>query len=62
MRSKHIERKYHVIRDIVQRGDATVLKIPSAENLTDPFTKMLPTKSFEGHLEGLGLEDMSHLL
>ena len=37
-RSKHIERKNHVIRDIMQRGDATVLKIPSARNLVDPFT------------------------
>ena len=61
-RSKHIEQKYHVIRDIVQRGDVAVLKIPSAENLADPFTKTLPAKSFEGHLEGLGIRDMSHLL
>ena len=61
-RSEHIERKYHVIRDIVQRGDAIVLKISSAGNLTDIFTKTLPPKSFEGHLEGLRLKDMSHLL
>ena len=51
-----------MIRDIVQRGDVAVLKIPSAENLADPFTKTLPAKSFEGHLEGLGIRDMSHLL
>ena len=37
-RWKHIERKYHVIKDIMQRGDATVLKIPSAGNLVNPFT------------------------
>ena len=43
-RSKHIERKYHVIRDIVQHGDTTVLKIPPAGNLADPFTKMLPQR------------------
>ena len=61
-RSKHVERKYHVLRDIVQLGDAIVLKIPSARNLTDPFTKTLPVNNFKGNLEGLGLRDMSHLL
>ncbi len=40
----------------------SVTKIASAENLADPFTKTLSAKVFEGHLEGLGLRDMSHLL
>ena len=61
-KGKHIERKYHLIREIVQRGDVTVTKIASAENLADPFTKTLTAKVFEGHLEGLGLRDMPHLL
>ena len=61
-KGKHIERKYHLIREIVQRGDVTVTKIASAENLADPFTKTLPAKVFDGHLDGLGLRDMSHLL
>ena len=53
--SKHIERKYHVIREIVKRGDITVTKIASLDNLADPLTKTLPTKIFEKHVEGLGL-------
>ena len=61
-RGKHIERKYHLIREIVHRGDVTVMKIASEQNLADPFTKTLPAKSFERHLEGMGLRDMSHLL
>src|SRR5215813_11382089 len=61
-RRKHIERKYHLIREIVQRGDVSVTKIASAENLADPFTKTLSVKVFEGHLDGLGLRDMSYLL
>ena len=52
---KHIERKYHVLRKIVQRGDVIVSKIASAENLADLFTKSLATKVFEDHLEGMGL-------
>ena len=34
---KHIERKYHIIQDIVARGDVAVAKIDSASNLVDPF-------------------------
>ena len=41
-KGKHIERKYHIIRDIVAWGDVVVAKIDSANNLSDPFTKALP--------------------
>ena len=61
-RGKHIERKYHLIREIVHRGDMAVMKIASENNIADPFTKTLPAKTFESHLEGLGLRDMFHLL
>jgi hypothetical protein len=40
-RGKHIECKYHLIREIVAHGDTVVAKIPFAENLADPFTKIL---------------------
>ncbi|KAL2533350.1 cysteine-rich RLK (RECEPTOR-like protein kinase) 8 [Abeliophyllum distichum] len=52
-RGKHIERKYHLLREIVSRRDVIVSKIATEDNLADPFTKSLPTKSFEGHLQGL---------
>ena len=54
-KGKHVERKYHLIRDIVQCGDVTVTKIATADNLADPFTKALPQKAFEHHLDSLGL-------
>ena len=52
-KGKHIERKYHIIRDIVARGDVVVAKIESTNNLVDPFTKALLQKTFESHLEGM---------
>ena len=58
----HRENKYHLIKEIVQRGDVVVTKIASQDNHADPITKTLTAKVFEGHLEGLGLQDMSHLL
>ena len=54
-KGKHIERKYHIIRDIVARGDVVVAKIESANNLADPFTKALPQRTFESHLEEMGV-------
>ncbi|TYK30982.1 retrovirus-related pol polyprotein from transposon tnt 1-94 [Cucumis melo var. makuwa] len=57
-RGKHIERKYHLIREIVQQRDVIVTKIALKHNISDPFTKTLTTKVFEGHLESLGLRDM----
>ena len=50
---KHIEIKYHIIQDIVARGDVIAAKIDSANNLTDPFTKALPQKTFESRLDGM---------
>ncbi|TYK15893.1 retrovirus-related pol polyprotein from transposon tnt 1-94 [Cucumis melo var. makuwa] len=61
-RGKHIKRKYHLIREIVHRGDMIVTEIASPHNVADPFTKLLMAKKFEGHLESLGLRDMSHLI
>ena len=52
----HIERKYHIIRDIVTHGDVVVAKIESANNLADPFTKALLQRNFKSHLEGMGVK------
>ena len=54
-KGKHVKRKYHLIRDIVQRGDVSVTKNATMENLADPFTKALPSKVFHCHLDSLGL-------
>ena len=57
-REKHIERKYHKIRQILQQGDMIIIKISSRHNIVDPCTKTLTVKVFKGHLENLGLRDM----
>ena len=61
-KGKHIEKKYHIIRDIVTRGDVIVAKIDNANNQANPFTKALPQKTFESHLEGLGVRLMRNSL
>ncbi|KAH9658932.1 protein kinase domain-containing protein [Citrus sinensis] len=54
-KQKHIESKYHLIRDIVQRGDGEVTQIESQQNLADPFTKAMPGKPFNLQLESTGM-------
>lgn len=61
-RSKHIDRKYHLIRGFVESGDVAVVKIASEDNLADPFTKTLVARVFERHIESMGMRNMSHLL
>ena len=61
-RGKHIERRYHLLREIFHRGDIIVSKINTVENNVDPFTKAFVTKLFKRHLEGMGQRNMSHLL
>ena len=55
-KGKHIERKYHLVREIVQRGDIIVEKIAYEDNLPDPFTKALKTKVFDSHVYNIGLK------
>ena len=54
-RSQYIERKYHLICDIVQRGDIDVVKVASADNLVDPMTKTLSQKVFNAHIDNMGV-------
>ena len=46
-RGRNIKRKYHLIQEIVNRGDAKVSQIASENNLADPFTKGLTQKIFD---------------
>ena len=61
-RGKHIERKYHLIREIVNRGNVIVTKIQMLDNLADSFIKTLSEKLFFKHVGEMGLKEMPHLL
>ncbi|PKI61998.1 hypothetical protein CRG98_017630 [Punica granatum] len=57
-RSKHILRHFHLIREIVDRGDMKICRIPTDENLADPLTKPLIQRKHEAHTRSLGIRDM----
>ena len=54
-RSKHIEIKYHYIRDMVQRGAVNLLYVATEEQIADVLTKPLARLKFEYFREKLGV-------
>ncbi|KAD2804168.1 hypothetical protein E3N88_37545 [Mikania micrantha] len=53
--TKHILRKFHYIREILERGDITINKVHTDHNLADPFTKPMPQAKHEEHARNIGL-------
>ncbi|KAG8473502.1 hypothetical protein CXB51_035665 [Gossypium anomalum] len=54
-RTKHIDVRYHFVRDIIARGDIIVSKISTHENPADMMTKSLPITKFEHCLDLVGV-------
>ena len=54
-RAKHIEGRYHYIRDMIKKKKVVVQRVSSKKNLADPFTKGLSSGLFETHVLEMGL-------
>jgi hypothetical protein len=52
---KHIAPKLFYSHELQQNGETNILQIKSRGNLTDLFTKSLPTSSFEKCVKGIGM-------
>ena len=48
-RSRHFDIAFYKLKDTVQFGDLELIKVPTAENEADFFTKCLPPHSFLKH-------------
>jgi hypothetical protein len=44
--TKHIDLKLHFLREHVERGHTAIVYVPTADNLADGFTKVLPYTQF----------------
>jgi hypothetical protein len=53
--TRHILRKFHYIRETIERGDIVISKVHTNLNLADPFTKPLPQAKHEEHAGKIGL-------
>ena len=56
LRTKHILHRYHLIREIVDRGDVDLQKIDGRENLANSYTKALEIKQFDDHKSKMGIQ------
>ena len=54
-RTKHIQVRYHAIRDYVERGEIRLQYIQTDEMLADGLTKALDRVKFEWMIKGLDL-------
>lgn len=54
-KSKHIEIKYHFIRDCVEKGIVKLHYIPMDEQIADILTKALMKSKFEFFRDKLGV-------
>ena len=61
-KSKHIEIRYHFIRDMVQKGAVKLQYIPTNDQTAYVLTKPLPRVKFEYFHERLGVEENISLL
>ena len=54
-RTKHIDLRYHFIREAIEDGKIKVKYVPTDENVSDIFTKVLAKPKFSRFMEMLGL-------
>lgn len=53
-RTKHIDIKFHFVRESIEKGEVEVLKVHTDDNAADLLTKPLPQLKFQRCLEMVG--------
>jgi hypothetical protein len=54
-RTKHVLWRYHLIREIIGRGDVKVCKVHTNHNVGDPLMKHLPQPKNEVLMRSMGI-------
>ena len=54
-RSKNILRRYHLIREILERGDVKICRVLIDDNVADPLTKPLQQAKHDRHARFIGI-------
>jgi hypothetical protein len=53
--SKHVLRRYLLIREITDRKDTKIKNIPTDKNIVDPLTMALPQRKHDGHVQSFSI-------
>ena len=54
-RTKHIDVRYHFIRDMVEKKQVELARVDTKDNIADSLTKPVPKAKFDMCAEGMGL-------
>ena len=54
-RTKHILRRFHLVREMIDRGDVKICKVAGEDNVADPLTKPLARVIHERHVSSMGI-------
>ncbi len=60
-RSKHVLRRFHLIREIIATEDVKIGRVPTEDNIVDPLTKVISQKKHDGHVLSFGLKVLNEL-
>jgi hypothetical protein len=61
IRTKHIDTRYHFVREYIEDGIIKITFVRSAENTADIFTKNLSKETFDKHTTRIGFTDLQDL-
>ena len=59
---KHIEGRYHLIYDYLEKRYVEVKRVDTVDNVADPMIKSLSQQKIEAHLEKMGLRFVANWL
>jgi len=51
-------RRYHLIREIIGRGDVKISRVSTDANVAGPITKPLPQPKHESHTASIGIRSI----
>ena len=54
-KTKHIQIRYHFIREVITQNEVLLKHIPTNEMVANPFTKPIAKDAFIWHVRSLGL-------
>ena len=57
-RSKHKLRRFHLIREIIKRGDVKICRVHTDDNVFDPLTKPLPQSKHDSYTRSIDIQFM----
>ncbi|GJY41767.1 hypothetical protein Tco_0429037 [Tanacetum coccineum] len=59
---RHFQRKYHYIREVIQKRKTVLKKVHTADNVVDPFTKPMSFDKHFEHVIAIGIVHASSLM